>query len=269
MKAFFRENRNSAIAGFHYNIINFTAESFPLHCHREVEFFCVTAGEYTILINDVSYLLMPGDIAICGSGDIHSYQTDIKNSAAIILIFDPMILKKITWPDNCSFVLPVIKGNTHLTDIFSYIFHAPNTNDAYNLLITAKIFELCGFCQLLLEKSETKDTKNTKALLNIDKISTVLEYISQDLSNDFDIQTLAKIANMSVGHFCYVFKNTLGVSTSTYINQLKVEQAMILLRETDRSITDICFQCSFETIRSFNRAFKRHTNTTPTQYRLL
>ena len=52
-----------------------------------------------------------------------------------------------------------------------------------------------------------------------------------------------------------------------YLNLYRTEQACNLLRTTQKDISDIALDCGFQTLRSFNRAFKAATGLTPTQYR--
>ena len=59
----------------------------------------------------------------------------------------------------------------------------------------------------------------------------------------------------------------LRMGFSEYVNLLRVNRACDLLNDTDKKIADISEDAGFSTIRSFNRAFARHMNMTPIQYR--
>lgn len=82
-----------------------------------------------------------------------------------------------------------------------------------------------------------------------------------------DIPTLAHIALVSESHFIRTFKATFGESPHRYLQRRRVERAMFLLRETDRSITDICLDVGFSSLGTFSRTFRDIAGETPTQHR--
>src|SRR5258706_10835011 len=55
------------------------------------------------------------------------------------------------------------------------------------------------------------------------------------------IPRLARIAEVSEAHFIRTFRATFGETPHRYLQRRRVERAMFLLRATDRSVTDICF----------------------------
>jgi AraC-like DNA-binding protein len=57
-----------------------------------------------------------------------------------------------------------------------------------------------------------------------------------------DVPALARIAHVSQAHFTRTFRATFGETPHRYLQRRRVERAMFLLRETDRSVTDICFE---------------------------
>ena len=65
--------------------------------------------------------------------------------------------------------------------------------------------------------------------------------MDRDYAQPLDIPALAKIAYVSEAHFIRVFRATFGETPHRYLQRRRVERAMFLLRETDRSVTEICF----------------------------
>jgi AraC-like DNA-binding protein len=55
-----------------------------------------------------------------------------------------------------------------------------------------------------------------------------------------DVAALARIAHVSPAHFIRTFAATFGETPHRYLQRRRVERAMFLLRESERSITDIC-----------------------------
>jgi AraC-like DNA-binding protein len=82
-----------------------------------------------------------------------------------------------------------------------------------------------------------------------------------------DIQALAQIAYVSEAHFIRSFRTTYGETPHRYLQRRRVERSMFLLRETDRSITDICLDVGFTSLGTFSRTFREIVGESPTDYR--
>lgn len=82
-----------------------------------------------------------------------------------------------------------------------------------------------------------------------------------------DIPALARIAHVSEAHFTRVFRATFGETPHRYLQRRRVERAMFLLRDTDRSVTDICFEVGFSSPGTFSRTFRDIVGRSPRAYR--
>ena len=60
-----------------------------------------------------------------------------------------------------------------------------------------------------------------------------------------DVPAVAAVAHISEAHFSRSFRAVFGETPHRYLQRRRVERSMFLLRETDRSITDICFDVGF------------------------
>lgn len=82
-----------------------------------------------------------------------------------------------------------------------------------------------------------------------------------------DVPALARIAHVSPAHFIRSFRATFGETPHRYLQRRRVERAMFLLRESDRRITDICFEVGFASPGTFSRTFRDIVGRSPRQYR--
>lgn len=82
-----------------------------------------------------------------------------------------------------------------------------------------------------------------------------------------DVPQLARIAHASEAHFIRSFKEAFGETPHRYLQRRRVERAMFLLRQTDRSITAICFDVGFNSLGSFSRTFRGVVGLCPRDYR--
>src|SRR5215208_1999327 len=82
-----------------------------------------------------------------------------------------------------------------------------------------------------------------------------------------DVAALAAVACVSEAHFIRTFRSTFGETPHRYLQRRRVERSMFLLRETERSITDICLDVGFGSLGTFSRTFREIVGISPTEYR--
>jgi AraC-like DNA-binding protein len=82
-----------------------------------------------------------------------------------------------------------------------------------------------------------------------------------------DVAAVAAVAHVSEAHFTRSFRAAFGETPHRYLQRRRVERSMFLLRETDRSVTDICFDVGFMSLGTFSRTFREIIGETPSSYR--
>src|SRR3954470_22822236 len=83
-----------------------------------------------------------------------------------------------------------------------------------------------------------------------------------------DVRAVAAVAHLSDAHFIRSFRACFGETPHRYLQRRRIERAMFLLRETDRSLTDVCYDVAFTSLGTFSRTFRAIAGETPSEYRL-
>jgi AraC-like DNA-binding protein len=83
-----------------------------------------------------------------------------------------------------------------------------------------------------------------------------------------DVRAVAAVAYLSEAHFSRSFRATFGETPHRYLQRRRVERSMFLLRETDRSVTDICLDVGFSSLGTFSRTFREIVGEAPSDYRV-
>ena len=81
------------------------------------------------------------------------------------------------------------------------------------------------------------------------------------------VDDMASAAGLSRAHFSREFRAAFGESPHTYLLTRRMERAAALLRNTDRSVAEICLDVGLRSVGSFTTSFKRTYGMTPTAYR--
>jgi AraC-like DNA-binding protein len=82
-----------------------------------------------------------------------------------------------------------------------------------------------------------------------------------------DVAMLARAAHLSRAHFSREFRRAFGESPHQYLLTRRMERAAALLRNTDRTVADICVAVGLRSVGSFTTTFGRTYGLTPTAYR--
>jgi AraC-like DNA-binding protein len=91
--------------------------------------------------------------------------------------------------------------------------------------------------------------------------------MDRSYAEPLNVRTVAAVAHISEAHFIRTFHATFGETPHRYLQRRRVERSMFLLRETERSITDICFDVGFTGRGTFSRMFREIVGETPSDYR--
>src|SRR6201991_1583463 len=81
------------------------------------------------------------------------------------------------------------------------------------------------------------------------------------------VEEMAAAAGLSRAHFSREFRRAFGESPHSYLLTRRMERAAALLRNTDRSVAEICLDVGLTSVGSFTTSFKRTYAMTPTEYR--
>jgi AraC-like DNA-binding protein len=82
-----------------------------------------------------------------------------------------------------------------------------------------------------------------------------------------DVPAIARAAHLSQSHFSREFRRAFGEAPHQYLLTRRMERAAALLRNTDRTVADICLMVGLRSVGSFTTSFGRTFGLSPTAYR--
>jgi AraC family transcriptional regulator len=102
-----------------------------------------------------------------------------------------------------------------------------------------------------------------------DSVFAALSLLEQALAEPVHLGDLADEVGLSPYHFLRLFKREIGVTPYQFLVQARLRHAVRLLRDTERSVTDIAFEIGFGDLSNFINAFRRELGCSPTKFRKL
>ena len=100
-------------------------------------------------------------------------------------------------------------------------------------------------------------------------VNQVLGHIHTNFTEHIDLGGLASSLGVTSSHMVRTFKKHMNHSIVTYINQMRINRAKILLKKKSFTIQDIALEVGYESVNNFYRCFKKYTDMTPMVFRNL
>lgn len=234
--------------------------NFPAHIHDDIELVYIQSGKGTAWCDGKAYALTDGAWFLVFPNQVHRY-ADFTTGSYYVLILKPSDLLRYqqvfrTGAPKCA--AHCLQGNTRLYSLLDAAFQ-DYQEDGYSEVIAAYLTALFG---KLLPYFPVE-----KAAFQRDTVLKILEYCSVRYKEDLTEESVAAELDLSRSCVSHIFSDRICMSFNDYINSLRLSEATEILKNQDYSITEIANLSGFPTIRTFNRAFKKHYGTTPTEYR--
>lgn len=136
-------------------------------------------------------------------------------------------------------------------------------------------YAMTEFMSILYELSKTDGMKElaSSAFSKVDidsdsrRVLKVKDYITNHYQDEIRQQELAALVGMSPSAFSRFFKLRTGKTLSNYIVDIRLGIAARQLVDTTNSVSEICYDCGFNTLSNFNRLFKKNKGCNPTEFR--
>lgn len=237
----------------YYHTIDNHNLNFGKHTHRSYEIVFVKKGALKVNIENEEYILKDDKAILISPYQIHSFET-LEDNFVFSCIFSPDLLQDYyDYTKNFDFKSPV----------FSFdIGDLPILFEQYKNVFEQKsvLYKYCSkvMNQGLKEKTEQK---------NFHLLSLISLYIQDNIKNDLSLKNMCNDLGYSYNYISSIFKKNFGMNFSAYANQIRLEEAVQLLKHTDKTSAEIANECGFSTIRNFNISFKKQFGVSPKEYK--
>ncbi len=108
---------------------------------------------------------------------------------------------------------------------------------------------------------------NGEAFNYYPRLKRLRQYVEQSYSEPIPLEKAAGIAALESSYFSTYFRAKVGITFTEWLRQVRIRKAMELMKASDFSITEIAYEVGFGDLRTFGRAFKKHTLMTPSEFK--
>ncbi len=255
-----------------------TSFSLPYHMHNRFELTLIQEGEGTRIIGDQVDFFKSGDLLMLSPMLPHQWQSTSLNEVyivkAITLFFDPDFPSIDFWRLKEAIGIRQVLINSQrgiklkgslLKEVTLLLENTVNIEGFDGIMLIFKILQtIAKSDKYELLASEGYEHKKT---MDTGRINQIINHILDNLHTKISLNQLAELVYLHPGSLSREFKKTTGFSLVEYINKVRIGKASRLLTESDKQITDICYECGFRNLSNFNRIFRKVHGITPSVFR--
>ena len=232
------------------------------HFHENFEVVYVQEGQAKVYVDFREYEISANDLFIAFPNQIHYYLDDV-GCKGILAIAPTYIFEELqeVW----SRFLPVnavVRPLEERGDTATHLQKAADAAQENPLFrhIYVKGLLLAALAELFAVMEFEPVGRN-----NDTTVRSILQYCAHNYQKPLTLSVLEEELHISKYHISHIFTKKFKMSFNDFINTLRVEDACKRIRSGE-SITSTAFQSGFQSIRTFNRAFRQQKGITPQQY---
>ncbi|WP_339840053.1 AraC family transcriptional regulator [uncultured Maribacter sp.] len=250
-----------------------------IHSHKNFELNYITSGTGRRIVGDNISGFETGDLVLLGPDLPHCWELlDAENNeppTCIVTHFSENIINSdfFKMPELEKVVDLLKQSNRGIrfkvendTEIREILGEMSETKGLEYYIGLLKIFNSLIKIE---EREKLSNPMNQSSVFskNIDKINKIYEYVFQNIQEGIKLEEASSVLNMAPSSFCRFFKKKTGLTFMEYVKNVRVGIAAKLLAETDKQITQICFESGYNNLANFNHYFKANMGKTPSDYR--
>lgn len=108
---------------------------------------------------------------------------------------------------------------------------------------------------------------NTYQLKDNDRMDMVFKHVFNNFANEIQLDSVASLINMNKQAFCRYFKSRTQKTFVEFVNEVRIGHACKLMADGEQQISNLAYECGFNSLSNFNRFFKEAKGITPREYK--
>lgn len=262
-----------------------------LHAHDFIEIAYVASGEGIHMIEETEYSVKKGDLFFINYNVPHEFRSLNLEKPLVIhnCIFKPEfidvtmgdckkfqdvashLLFRALFPNDTDLNIDVSLISRDTKDIEALYVKMQREfrekEEGYGELLKLYVTELIILILRTMKKTQKMEVKDNNYGNNNEVVSKIMEYLNHNFNQSLKLQELSMMVYLSPSYISKIFRETSGITLTDYIQNIRIEEACRLLKETDKKIVLITEEVGYNDLKYFQQIFKKITGTTPGRYR--
>lgn len=234
------------------------------HWHESLEIIYVVEGALEITTTSGNVILSSGEVGIIGGSSLHGTKSITKNLCHQCLHIKYDFLAKYLDFDKIS--SKIFKIN----DISKFLFYYKNVIEFLEKTDSvSKMKYHANILLLLTTIIEDENFSNRNEVNNKvnDLIRRIIHYINLNYKENITLNSISKNFGYTPQNIALLFKKNMGKTVYNYLTEIRLENAVYLLENSNENIIEIALECGFPNEMAFINKFKLKYKTTPNIYR--
>ena len=275
MKAILEDIKtNQGKSSFHVFRYQVPYFQFKWHYHPEYELTYIVKGNGYRIVGNSYEPFADGDLVLLGSNLPHTWSGKADgevNSDAIVIQFSSEFISPFLNLNESLLIRKMLENSLRGINfepdeqLVSKIIELNQTNGVDRILMLISILDILSKKQFKFIAPNT--FHNVVSKKSEARINKVCLFIQNNYHNKIYLKEVADLIYLTESNFCKFFKKATGKTYSDYLNEIRINEASRLLIQSDKTISQISFECGFETLSYFNRVFLNKKGITPSVYR--
>ncbi len=265
-------------------LVRCLAHGFPTplarwHFHDEYELHLIVATSGKAFVGDWIGPFQPGHLVLCGPRLPHNWiSTDLppggvaERDLVIQFRHEPIAQAAEQIPELAE-LLPLLERARHGIEFFGLseraLAHWRRAKQARGL---ERLVAFCEYLQDLVRCTDYRLLSNVMMqgeddAASLHQVNAIVDRITSDFTQPLSANELAAELGMSESRFSRFFRRSTGNTFTDFVNRVRVNRACQLLMESDRLVTQICYEVGFNNVANFNRRFLEIKGMTPSEFR--
>jgi AraC-like DNA-binding protein len=244
------------------------------HGHEDLEIGILMEGSVYMFLETKPYLLKKGDIYIINRHQVHSFtQAGEKNKILAFQLGSAFYQQLNPALAYLQFENTIIHSGVLHDQIHEKLLSCAlcyfNQDSYYELRCGSWMLEILYD---ILSDTHSRIVSEKESLLaqsNSLRLTRITNYISSHYRENISLQDIANQESITVYHLSHFIKKMLGISFQEYLNNVRFEHALQLVRHSDFNILNICLETGFSNSRYLNQMFEKRLGCTVREYRKL
>jgi len=267
-----------------YGSIRYLEHGFPnplvrWHYHEEYELHLIVRTRGKVFVGDYIGHFEPGHLVLTGPRLPHNWISSgtppegVPLRDVVIQFADAPLRQAADAICELRDALPVLDRARHGVEFFGISERVAGRVE--RIKQSASLRRYAEFVDLLGELAACSDYRllSTVRLQSFEdddsmaRISAIVDYITEHCTHASSMSEVCARFGMAESKFSRYFRRVTGNTYTDFVNRLRINKACQLLMETDRYVTNVCYDVGFNNLANFNRRFLQIKGMTPKEFR--